>query len=56
MDVANSTDMVLFYYLSITFTNFNVIVDRMIVAPGHKNDVVDGINSCDKYYLMGKSV
>ena len=38
------------------YTNFNVIVGRMIGAPGHGIDVVDGINSCDKRYLMGKCV
>ena len=26
----------------------------MIGAPGHGKDVVDGINACDKRYLMGK--
>ena len=44
------------FYLSILSTNFNIIVDRMIGAPGHGKDVVDGINACDKKYLMGKCV
>ena len=33
--------------------NFNIIVDRMIGAPKHGKDVVDGINACDKRYLIG---
>ena len=37
-------------------TKFNIIVDRMIGAPGHGSDVLDGINTCDKQYLMGKCV
>ena len=36
------------------FTNFNIIVDRMIRAPEHVKDVVDGINACDKRYLIAK--
>ena len=36
------------------FTNFNIIVGRMIGVPGHEKDVVDGINACDKRYLLGK--
>ena len=40
--------------LSIIFTNFNVIVDCMIGAPGHRKDVVDGINSYNKRYFMRK--
>ena len=44
------------FFLSIISTNFNIIVDRMIGAPGHEKDVVDGINACDKRYLMGKCV
>ena len=34
-------------------TNFNIIVGRMIGSPGHGKDVVDGINACDKRYLIG---
>ena len=45
-----------FIFLSIISTNFNIIVDRMIGAPGHGKDVVDGINACDKRFLMGKCV
>ena len=57
MDVANSIVVALLYFfLSILSTNFNIIVDRMIGAPGHGKDVVDGINAFDKRYLMGKCV
>ena len=54
MDVTNSTIVVLLYFLSMISTNFNIIVDRTIGAPGYGKDVVDGIDSCDKRYLMGK--
>ena len=43
-------------FLSIVSTNLNIIVDRMIGSPGHGKDVVDGINVCDKRYLMKKCV
>ena len=56
MDVSSSIDAVLLFLKSIISTNFNIIVDRMIGAPGHGKDVVDGINACDKRYLMGKCV
>ena len=56
MDVANSIVMMLLYLLSIVSTNFNIIVDRMIGAPRHGKDVVNGISACDKRYLMGKCV
>ena len=35
-------------------TKFNIIVDRMIGDPGYGKDVVDGINACDKRYLIAK--
>ena len=41
-------------FLSTISANFNIIVDRMIGDPGHGKDVIDGINSCDKRYLMRK--
>ena len=44
------------FFKSMISTNFNIIVDRMIGAPGHEKDVVDGINACDKIYLMRKYV
>ena len=37
------------------YINFSIIIDRMIGAPGHEKDVVDGINACHKKYLMGNS-
>ena len=56
MDVVNSIVVVLLYFLSIVSTNLNIIFDRMIDAPGHEKVVVDGINICDKRYLIGKCV
>ena len=55
MDIANSIDMVLLFKYVIS-TNFNNIVDCIIGAPEHREVVVDGINSCDKRYFMGKCV
>ena len=40
--------------LSIISINFNIIVDRIIGAPGHGKDAFDGINACDKWYLISK--
>ena len=37
-------------------TNFNIIVDRSFGAPRYGNDMVDGINACNKRYIMGKCV
>ena len=31
-----------------------MIIDRMIGAPGHGKDLVDGINAIDTRYLKGK--
>ena len=45
-----------FIFLSTISTNFNIIVDRMIAAPGNVKEVIDEINACDKRYLMGKCV
>ena len=56
MDVANSTVVMLLHFLSMISTNFNIIVDRTIGAPGYGKVVVDGIDACDKRYLMGKYV
>ena len=44
------------FFKSIISTNFNVIVDHMIGSPGYGKYVVNGVNSCDKWYLMGKCV
>ena len=41
-------------FLSIISANFNVIVDRIIGVSEHRKDMVDGIDSCDKRYFMGK--
>ena len=54
MDVSNSIDVVLLYFLSIVSTNLNGIVDHIIGNPGYGKNMVDGINSYDKRYLVGK--
>ena len=41
------------FFKSIISVKSNVIVDCIIGAPGYEKDVVDGINSCNKRYLMG---
>ena len=41
-------------FLSIISTNFDVVVDRIIESPGYGKEVIDGINSCGKRYLMGE--
>ena len=41
-----------FCFKPIISTNFNIIVDCTIGAPGHGNDVIDGINACDMRYFM----
>ena len=42
------------YFLSYASAKYTIIVDRMIGAPGHGKDIVDGINACDKRHLKGK--
>ena len=54
MVIASSIDVVLYYFLSIISTNFNVIVDNVIRTSGHGKDVVDGIYSCNNRYLLRK--
>ena len=57
MNVVDSIVVVLFYFvLSMISINFNIIVDRIIGAPGHGKDVIGKINACDKRYLMKKYV
>ena len=41
-----------FCFKPIISTNFNIIVDCTIGAPGNGNDVIDGINACDMRYFM----
>ena len=53
MDVTNSI-VVMLLFLSTISANFNIIVDRMIGDPKHGKDAVDGINFCNKIYLMRK--
>ena len=44
------------YFLSYVCYKHNLIIYRMIGAPCHGKDIVDGINICDKRYLTGKYV
>ena len=31
-----------------------IMKDRLIGFPGHRKNVANGINICDKHYLIGK--
>ena len=42
------------YFLSYISIKYKMIIDRMIGAPGHGKDLVDGINAIDTRYLKGK--
>ena len=37
--------------LTILACEFELTIDRVIGAPGHGKDVVDGLNATDKIYL-----
>ena len=37
------------YLLSALAFQFDIIIDRLVDAPGHGKDVVDGMNVQDKY-------
>ena len=39
------------YLLSSLASEFKVVIDRQVDAPGHGKDVVDGLNAQDKVYL-----
>ena len=39
------------HLLSMLTAEFNVTINLAIAAPGHGNDLVDGINACNKQYL-----
>ena len=44
----------LYIYLMIVFSySYGIIIDRAINAPGHVNNIVDGLNSKEKLYLKG---
>ena len=42
------------YLPTVLSSSYGNIIDRAINAPGHGNNVVDGINVMDKCFLKGK--
>eukprot|EP00957_Ditylum_brightwellii_P065577 4973903-Ditylum_brightwellii.AAC.1 len=40
-----------FYLLSMLAVQFDVVIDHDVSAPGHGNDIVDGLNTVDKRFL-----
>ena len=44
------------YLLSSLASEFDIIIDRLVDAPGHGKDVVDGMNAQDKVYLRHKMI
>ena len=44
------------YFLSYISFKYKIIIDRMIVAPGHGKDLADGLNSSDERYLRVRCV
>ena len=47
----NNIDVQLSYICSLIFFQKHVFIDRVIGAPGHGKDLVDGLNECDKQHL-----
>ena len=41
------------YLITVLSSSYGVIMDHAINAPGHGNNVVDGLNATDKHYLKG---
>ena len=39
------------YLLLLIFVRFNIVIDRVMEAPGHGKDVVDGLNATDKAFF-----
>ena len=37
--------------MSVISQNYSLIIDRVISAPGHGKEVVDGLNDFDKRYI-----
>ena len=44
------------YLMSCLASEFDIIIDRLVDAPGHGKDVVDGMNAQDKVYLRHKMI
>ena len=42
------------YSIYVLSSSYGIITDFTIDAPGHGNNVVDGINMTEKRYLKGK--
>ena len=42
--------------MSCLAAEFDIIIDRLVDAPGHGKDVVDGMNAQDKVYLRHKMI
>ena len=42
------------YLMTVLSSSYVIITDRAINAPGHGNNVVDGLNATEKHYLNGK--
>ena len=55
MVAVSSIDVVLFYFFKfIVSFKFNFVITRMIGASWHAKNIVDGINACNKGYLIDK--
>ena len=39
------------HLLSMLATEINITINRAVDAPGHRQNLVDGMNACDKQYL-----
>ena len=39
------------YLITMLSSSYGIILDRAIIAPGHRKNVVDGFNEMDKRYL-----
>ena len=40
------------YFLSMLAFSFNIVNDRAIGAPGHRKDIIDGLNAVTKHFLQ----
>ena len=42
------------YLMTVLSSWYGIIMDSVINAPGHGNNVVDGLNATDKHYFKGE--
>ena len=42
------------YLMTVLSSSYCIIMDWAVNAPGHGNNIVDGINATDKLYLKGE--